>query len=598
MAAGCAAAPAGRAGIDAPAAEAAALPATPAAPADADAAAQAAAEGAVGAAEDAETDATTAASEEADDKAGTPPATEPPAAEPPVARMHAAPAYRDEFAVVLSDGLVELDPRKSFTADEAQIFTAVYEGLFAYNPQTLEPVAAVAESWDLSADKLVWTFHLRPDARYSNGDKVTAAHFRDAWLSLLDPAKQAPYSSLFDLIAGAKDYRLGKKTKASAVGVKAVNDRTLQVTLAAPAAFFPSVLCHHSFAPIHPSMLAKADWSAEPPITNGAFRIVKLASDRMELERSDLYWDVADVAFRKLTILYSDDGKDAASMWDSGAAQWIASGVDLDALGDRSGIQLNAMFATHYYYVRSAQAPWNDVRVRRALIGVLPWDQLREGYLLPAKTLIYPIPGYPALERTERYDPDAARAQLAKAGFARGIGLPELVIRITPSEDAARVAGLMKTAWETELGLEVRIDVVAFADYYAALKRGDYVVGSSTWIGDFADPYTFLQMWQADSNLNDAGYSDKRYEGLIEQSMSQEGAARWKTLSEAEAMLLNDGTVLPIAYTPALNVIDLDEVSGWYANPLDIHPFKNLAYAAFRALPGIALAAPAAALLR
>ncbi len=109
-------------------------------------------------------------------------------------------------------------------------------------------------------------------------------------------------------------------------------------------------------------------------------------------------------------------------------------------------------------------------------------------------------------------------------------------------------------------------------------------------IGDFADPYTFLQMWLADSNLNDARYNDPEYEEIVARSMTQEGAERWKTLAEAEKLLIEGGTVLPISYTPALNVIDTNEIEGWFPNPLDIHPFKYFSYAAFRPLPGVALA--------
>jgi peptide/nickel transport system substrate-binding protein/oligopeptide transport system substrate-binding protein len=115
-------------------------------------------------------------------------------------------------------------------------------------------------------------------------------------------------------------------------------------------------------------------------------------------------------------------------------------------------------------------------------------------------------------------------------------------------------------------------------------------VGSSTWIGDFADPYTFLQMWRKDSNLNDARHNDEDYEKLMEKSMLEEGETRLATLAEAEKLLLDRGSVLPISYSPAVNIVDVNELDGWFQNALDIHPFKYLSFKAFRPLPGVVMA--------
>lgn len=499
------------------------------------------------------------------------------------------PAARDEFTVVMTDRDLELNPLKSFKADEAQVFTALYEGLFSYNPFTLDPVPALASSWTLSEDKRTWTFTLREGARYWNGDAVLASHIRDSWLAMMDPGADAAYSSLFDFIEGAKDFRLGKTQDAGKVGVAAEGPRTLVVRLASPAAYFPRVLCHHSFAPVHPDMLKQKDWSSRPVLSNGPYYIYEHKADRLVLVKNELYWDAKNVEIPRIVIRFAKDGAEAASLYDTAEAQWVAGDVDLDALKDRRGISVNAMFATHYYYVRSAAAPWSDKRVRRALSLALPWDEIRKDHLLPAATLIYPIPDYPKLEGVKETKADEAKKLLSDAGYAAGVGLPELVLRITPGADAARIAALMAAAWKDTLGVKTRVDVVPFDSYYDSLKKDDYVVGSSTWIGDFADPYTFLQMWRADSNLNDAKYRDDDYEKLVDRSLTEEGEERYKTMSEAERMLLDDGVVLPISYTPAINVVDTDEIDGWFQNPLDIHPFKYFSYAAYRPLPGVAM---------
>ncbi|MDR3335060.1 MAG: peptide ABC transporter substrate-binding protein [Treponema sp.] len=499
-------------------------------------------------------------------------------------------AVRDKLTVVFSKGAVELDFRKAYLASEAQLFTALYEGLFSYHPSTMEPIPALAVKWEISEDKKQWTFTIREGARYWNGDRVRAEDFRAAWISLLNPAWDAPYSSLFDIIQGAREYRMGRLRDPNQVGIRAIDDRTLVVRLTAPASFFPNMLCHHSFSPIHPSMLNVQDWSATPPLSNGAFRILEQAPDSMVMVKNALYWDAIDVSLSRLVFRFSETADEASDIWNSGEALWIAGDVNFSTLTDRSGIMVTPMFATHYYFIRSAEKPWNDYRVRRALALALPWDQIREGLYLPAKTLVYPLPGYPSIEGIETTDMEEARRLLAEAGYPRGEGLPNLVIKLNPSMEAARVGGLMAGTWMENLGVPVKIDVVPYERYFDALKQNDYGVGFTTWIGDFADPYTFLQMWRRDSNLNDARYNDADYESLMEKSMTEEGRKRWETLAEAEKLLLNRGTVLPISYTPAINIVDIDEIEGWFPNALDIHPFKYLSFKAFKPLPGVALA--------
>ena len=493
---------------------------------------------------------------------------------------------RDELVVVFSKSEIEMDFRKSYLASEAQIFTAIYEGLFSYHPLTLEPVAGAASRWETSDDKKEWTFTIRRNAKFQNGDPLRAEDFRAAWLSLLEPGRDSPYSSLFDVIVGARDYRLGK-SGSEAVGISALDERTLKVRLNSPTTFFPSMLCHHSFSPIHPSMLKEENWTK--PISNGPFIVEEISEDKITLGKNPNYWDSSRVSLNKLTVKYSEDGEEAADLWNSGEARWIYGDFNYEALTDRSGIEMNAMFATHYYFIRSVKKPWDDFRLRRALSLVLPWEEMRRGYFLPAKTLIHPIPNYPEIEGLDRVNVEEAKDLLAEAGYPNGVGLPGLVIRITPSTEDERLATLMAKSWFELLNIPVKIDVVPFRQYFQSLKLDDYDVGSTTWIGDFADPYTFLQMWCKDSNLNDAHHDDDDYETLIEKSMNEEGTKRWETLAEAEELLLSRGNVLPISYNPAINLIDLNEIDGWYPNVLDIHPFKYMNVKARRPIPGVVM---------
>jgi len=497
---------------------------------------------------------------------------------------------RDELTVVFSRSRVELDFRQSIMASEAQLFTAIYEGLFTYHPITMAPVPALAERWALSQDNRQWTFTIRQNARFSNGDPVTAEDFRRSWLSLLSPQREAPYASMFDIIEGAREYRTGLAANSDNVGILAPGPRTLVVRLNSPAAFFPSMLCHHSFSPIHQSMVDVEDWSLSPPISNGPFRISEMDEDRIVFVRNEYYWDASSVALNRIIIRFTGDNE-ASEMWNSGEARWISGGVNLGTLTDRSGISVHTLFGTHFYFIRWQEEPLQDYRVRRALALTLPWHQMRYRHFLPARTLVYPLPGYPRIPGIGDADTDIEEAVrlLAQAGFPGGVGMPELVFRITPASEAARISALMANAWQEHLGVSSRIEVVPFSEYFDSLQLDGYHIGSSTWIGDFPDPYSFLKKWRRYSNLNNALHSDDDFERLMERSMLEEGATRWATLAEAEQLLLDRGSVFPISFTPAINIIDTNELEGWFPNALGIHPFRYLSFREFIPLPGVVL---------
>jgi peptide/nickel transport system substrate-binding protein/oligopeptide transport system substrate-binding protein len=454
---------------------------------------------------------------------------------------------------------------------------------------TMRPVLAAASSYELSEDKTTWTFTIRKDAVFSNGDPVRAEDFRDSWLSYLS-VPDAPFVSFYDIIQGVKEFRTGQQTDPESIGIKA-QDGKLIVTLNSPAAFFPSMLCHYAFGVVHHDTLAMLDsgeFDSAAYISNGPFTLADIDEGGITLAKNETYWDAGSVSLNNIRIKYVDDADEATMLWNTGEARWIAGNVNLDTLADRVGIQINPMFGTHYYFIRCDEAPWNDPRVRKALSISLPWNEIRGNYFLPAETLILPLQGYPEVTGYSAADIAVAEKLLAEAGYPKGAGLPELTIKIGAYAESERVAGIMAQTWYEKLGIPVKINPVPSATYSDTLKDDDYEVGYMSWIGDFADPYTFLLLWEKDSNLNDAHYNDPDYEALIRRSMVEDGETRMKTLAEAEQMLLDRGVVLPMYYTPAINIIDTDEIEGWYPNMLDIHPFKHLSFARLRPLPGVA----------
>lgn len=505
----------------------------------------------------------------------------------------ATTAAEDEFVAVFGAARPQLDPQRSIYSSEAQLFTAVYEGLFSYEPSSLEPRNAAVATWSLSKDRLTYLFEIRADALWSDGSPLRAADFRNAWLRMLE--LNADYAAFFDVIEGAREYRMNDLADPAHVGIRALDDRRLEVTLSSPVAYFTRLLCHHSFAPIHPSMLSRSDWDAAFPYpVNGPYRFAGRTADEMTLTRNERYWDAANVKIPHLRLVFTDDDALATAMFDGGQAHWLIGPGDLDALLSQDAIQANPMFSTHYWFFDSGTGPWKDARVRRALALMLPWQSMRstDFYRLPAQTLVLPMPGYSKVKGIEAQDLREAARLLEETGHVGGRDLPPVRIVFVEGKDTRRIVTAMRDAWKPLSDLKVELVALPYATYYDTIGKGSaegaFTLAHTTWIGDFADPMAFLQMWTSGSSLNDAGYADPSYDKAIADSQTREGMERLNLLAEAETMLLRDAVVMPMYHSFAVSVIDTDYIGGWFQNPLDIHPFKSLEFGERSIRPNVA----------
>ncbi len=502
-----------------------------------------------------------------------------------------------EFVTVFGEMAPEFDPHLSIYSNEAQIFTALYEGLFTYDPSSLEPLPGSVDTWTKSKDGKIYTFTLKKDLRWSDGSALTASDFVESWLRILE--KDAQYATFFDIIQGASAYRSGQAKDPASVGAKALDDLTLEVRLNRPVAYFTRLLCHHSFAPIHPTMIASDSWASRIPYpVNGPYRFLSYGAGRLSLEKNPYYWDREKVAIGKLGFLFTDDDAEATLLFNGEEAHWLAGPGDYDLISLESAIQVNPIFSTHYWYFDASKAPWDKAEVRRALALLLPWQELRDSsrYMIPATTLVLPLPGYSSAKGIEKADKAEALSLLAAAGYPRGKGLPAVEIHFAEGRDSRRVAGIMEKAWKSELDLELRLVPIPPAKYYDSIGRGrkadSLVLAHTTWIGDFADPEAFLQMWTPDSALNDAGFRNPEFSRILEESYQKEGRERYALLAEAENVLLSSAAVLPLYHSFAASAIDIDYIDGWYQNALDIHPYKYLSFGTPSALPNVASASP------
>ena len=471
------------------------------------------------------------------------------------------------FTIIDSVHYYNLDPHTANYSSEAQILTGLYEGLFSYDPFSLEPVPALVADYKISRDRLRWTFTLKEGAQFSNGEEITAQSIKDSWLNLLNPATGAPFASLLDCIKGAAEYRTGKGA-ASDVGISVQGKSQLTLRLVAPTEHLPSILCHHSFSAVH----------QDRSIYSGPFLLESYDGSQLRMKKNPQYHDAANVALDEILVIQSDNTLENSYLFNTGEVDWILAVADIGSIIDYNAVLINPEFATEYLFFKSHKAPWNRASFRNALLAAVPWEIVRGNTFVPATTLIYPIGEYTAPAGLADYDLEEAKLLLAQAKEEAGMAADdplEITIAVADTEYAKNQAEILLQSW-SQLEIQVKMSVTPIQRYLDSISSWDADLFSYTWIGDFADPFAFLELFRSDSTLNESQWHNSEYDRLLQDAAFATGEKRLELLSAAEDVLLSDGMIIPVSHPVTLNIINLNQVKGWHLNALDIHPFKYL----------------------
>ncbi len=471
-----------------------------------------------------------------------------------------------KFTILESVREHDLNPQTTSYASDAQLLTGLYEGLFTYDPVNLSPTYAIATDFRLSRDKKRWTFTINPNACFSNGEKISAADIRDSWLRLLS-TPDAPYASLLDVIVGAEDYRLGKCTEED-VGIYANSADSLSIHLVKPANYLPKVLCHPAFSVVH----------RNPTVYSGPFYLDDMELGYYSLKKNPYYWDKDKVALEEIVLYQSDDEKENAFYFNTGLVDWVTASLDTSILIDKKAFHYNAEFATSYFFFKSDDSVWGKPEFRTALFEAFPWDEIRKDYYVPAKTFVYPLVGYPEIDGYSYTDIGEAKNLMAAAREKYGIPEDKILTLIFEMPDngfSSDRLSVISDAW-APLGVELQIRAKKPQDYYGKVKASDSNLFIYTWIGDFADPLAFLEMFRGDSTLNDSGWKNAEFDKLIDLAAEATEEERYRLLGQAETILLDNCMVIPIHHPVITNVIDKNVCGGWSENAFDIHPLKYL----------------------
>ncbi len=542
---------------------------------------------------------------------------------------------RADFAFVNRGDNKTLDLNTMSWAQDIRIAYALWEGLYTLDAQTLQPIPGAAEVIDISPDKKVYTFHLRRNGRWSNGDPVIADDFLFEWRRMLETPGE--YTYLHYYIAGAEDYQkafeaYSKKHKLAydanprstnlptppdfaSVGEQKIDDYTFRVTLTNPVPFFPAVCAFPPFFPLNKRLMIGSTFVephpdtgtvtfnqgyTRPPnlVTNGPYRMAEWSfKRRVRLLANEYYWDAQHVQSKVIDQIYAEDPLAAFRLFEQGDVDWLAD-VDGEMAaailqkGGRRDLHIFPGFGTYYYELNSREKlpdgspnPLRDVRVRQALaMAIDKTPVVRDVARMhqPIATDFVPpgvFAGYhspPGLP----FDVQRARNLMADAGYPQGRGFPRLSIMYNTEGVHADIATVIRRQWQQNLGIELDLRGLEVKQFAADLHSGQFALSRASWSGDYDDPSTFSDKYLSNSENNDAGWKSDKYDELCRQAAIEPDAGkRLSLLSRAEDCFLSEAPIIPL-YTIVGAYLFHENVQGISMNARQMQIFQPVHRAA------------------
>jgi oligopeptide transport system substrate-binding protein len=485
-----------------------------------------------------------------------------------------------------------LDPHLTEGVPSANVQRDLFESLVVEAPDG-SLVPGNAERWDLSEDGTVYTFHLRRNARWSNGDPVTAADWVFSLRRAVTPATGSKYSMILAPIRNAEEIIAGR-LEPSELGVDAVDRHTLRITLKAPTAFFLGLLAHNTAYPVHePSVRRHGDAYGRVGnlVSNGPYQLSELVmQSHIRLVRNPMFWDDANTIIDEVFYYPIEDQSAELMRYRAGELDWTYEVPNANFnwiernLSDE--LVVSDYFGIYYFGFNTTRPPFDDPRVRTALSMAIDRDivtgKLTRFGEIPAYAFVPPgiegytpqAPAWAAWPHPQRVD--RARELMAEAGYPPENPL-RLEIRYNTHQNHKKIALGIAAMWQQALGVRASLINEEFR-VFLATRRNRVVteVFRSGWIGDYLDPLTFLDLMHSDNPQNDVGFFNARFDGLLaEASMTVEQGRRLQLLEQAEALMLAEQPVAPI-YSYVSKRLVKPYVRGWQPNPLDHHPTRYL----------------------
>jgi oligopeptide transport system substrate-binding protein len=517
-----------------------------------------------------------------------------------------------------------LDPNVSTGSPESQVQIALFEGLMRLDKDG-KAVPGQAASYEAKDDGKTYVFKIRDNAKWSNGDPVTAEDFVYTWKRTLDPLLASEYAyQISDYIVGAKEMNsvpvnkvgadgkeiLGADGKAQPrpeaeikadfekvaanFGAKALDAKTLEVKLLAPTPYFLSLTAFHTLYPVHRKSVEAApqDWfrKAETFVGNGPFKFVSWApKDKVIVQKNPNYYDAAAVKLDKIEFFLIEEETTATTMFESGELDIVESGVnitEIDRLKKERADELKILpdMTVYFYRFNVTKKPLDNPKVRQALAMAVDRQAIVDNITKAGE--------YPAMALTPKGMPDVtgdfrgnggdyfkdndiatAKKLLAEAGYPDGKGFPKMTIQYNTSERHKKVAEAVQEMWKKSLGIEVELTNKEWQVYLDDQSNLNYDISRAGWIGDYIDPMTFIDMWVTKGGNNNTGWSNAQYDELVKTAKSSgDQKVRMQAMHDAEKLLMTEMPIAPL-YFYVRPILVGKNVEGWsmpLTSPMDL----------------------------
>jgi len=575
-----------------------------------------------------------------------------------------------DFTFVNETEVATVDPALITGQPEGRIALAIFEGLTRLRASDNSAEPGVAERWEISDDGRTYTFHLRDDARWSNGDPVMASDCLYSIRRLIAPETFSRYAYQGWYIVNAKRYTLSRsslvpgdkvevelnppgsssntvrgdlqfgtlvrmepggtaKAESSSienpiivvkidgqerrfqaaddgeslpsgvehcrqvlldfreVGVRAIDDHTVEIRLENPTPYFLQLLAFYPFAFVHQGCVEEYGspaWTRQENIVgNGAFRLVKRRlRDRIRLQRNEHYWDRENVRLNVVDALSVDNRTTALNLYMTGITDWVPvpPAEVLREVLKRSpppnDVNPSPQLTTYFYLLNTTRPPLDDKRVRQALSMAVDRDEITRVATgageTPAYSLVPPsMPDYQE-QRCEPRNPDAARKLLIEAGYPEGRGFPKIEILYNTDQAHQAIAELLRKQWQRELGITASLRNEEWGSFQDAQQQMTFTVSRRAWVADYIDPNSYLDMYVTDGENNNTGFSNSGYDKLIADAAREpDKTKRIEILESAERLLMEEMPIIPIYYYVSRNMVR-PRVRGLYNTLQDMHP--------------------------
>ncbi|TYR75970.1 peptide ABC transporter substrate-binding protein [Rossellomorea vietnamensis] len=468
-----------------------------------------------------------------------------------------------EITVNASSEPPSLDPALATDTTSGWIIEHTFEGLYT-NDENGEVVPALAEDVEISEDKKTYTFTLR-DAKWSNGDPITANDFEYSWKRTLNPETGSSFAFYLYYLKGAEEYNKDDGS-AEDVGVKALDEKTLQVELKSPTGFFEKLLAFWSYYPVNQSVVEENEnWAAEADtlVSNGPYTLTTWQHDsELVAEKNQEYWNKDDISMEKITWEMISDATTYYQMYKSGELDLINT-LPTDVIAQEEGnedFKITPYFGTYMFMFNVEKEPFTNQKVRKAFNMAIDRESITENISQSGETPAHAFVPYGVetpdgdfREQKEKYfeeNVEEAKRLIEEAKQEEGWDeLPEVELIYNTSENHKKIAEGVQEMLKQNLGIEVTLNNQEWKTYLDTTDQGNFQMARMGWIGIYVDPTPILDYYLGDSPNNRTNWVNEKYDSLISESKGiQDEAERMKVLHEAESVLMEDLPFMPVYF--------------------------------------------------